>query len=124
MESIIGDQSKFREVVGKDNSKHPVLPKKISVQYYLKEYLKKFIDKDMFKSLIPSGSLPGKLYGLCKVHKENFPMRPVISMVGSAEYKLAKYLDGLIKPFIPGVHMVNSTAEFLDKLKTGELSTK
>ena len=44
-------------------------------------------------------------------------MRPVISMIGSAEYHLAKFLDNLIKPHIPDTYMVGSTPAFLDKLK-------
>ena len=40
----------------------------------------------------------GKLYGLCKVHKMGFPFRPVVSMIGTAEYTLAKYLDRIIIP--------------------------
>ena len=47
------------------------------------------------KKLIPTGSSPGKLYGLCKVHKDNYPLRPVISMLNTPEYKLAKYMDGI-----------------------------
>ena len=66
--------------------------------------------------MTPSGSQPGKLYGLCKVHKAGHPMRPVISMIGTAEYKLAKYLDGFIKPNISTTYSVNSTSAFMDVL--------
>ena len=38
-------------------------------------------------------------------------------MIGTAEYGLAKFLDGLIKPFIPDKCMVNSTEQFLDRIK-------
>ena len=44
-------------------------------------------------------------------------IRPVVSMIGTAEYKLAKYLDQIIKPHIPSKYMLSSTWEFLDKLK-------
>ena len=39
-------------------------------------------------------------------------------MIGSAEYDLAKYLDALIKPHIPDCFMVNSTKQFLDRVKS------
>ena len=44
-------------------------------------------------------------------------MRPVISMLGTAEYKLAKYLDSFIKPNINVTYSVDSTGAFMDKLK-------
>ena len=48
------------------------------------------------QSLIPTGSKLGKLYGLIKVHKINNPAQPVVSMIGTLEYKLAKFLDSVI----------------------------
>ena len=66
--------------------------------------------------LRPSGSAPGKLYGMCKVHKDGNPLRPVVSMLNTAEYKLAKYLDNIIKPHIPSRYMLNSTDMFINEL--------
>ena len=44
-----------------------------------------------FSNLVPSGSQPGKIHRLAKVHRESTPLRPVASMIGTAEYNLAKY---------------------------------
>ena len=73
--------------------------------------------KKIFDSIYPSGSQPGKLYGLCKSHKAGLPLRPVVSMINTAEYHLAKYLDSIIKPHIPSKFMLNSTSDFLHRLK-------
>ena len=54
---------------------------------------------------------------LCKVHKQGHPLRPVVSMVGTSAYGLAKYLDKVIKPFIPSTYMVSSTSSFIEKVK-------
>ena len=43
----------------------------------------------MYDNLKPVGSQPPRLYGLAKVHKNDVPMRPVLSMPGSAYYKIA-----------------------------------
>ena len=67
-------------------------------------------------ALVPSGSQPGKLYGMCKVHKKDFPLRPVVSMINTPEYELAKYLDNFIKPNIPKKYILGSTQEFLSKI--------
>ena len=64
-----------------------------------------------------SGSQPGKLYGIAKVHKTNVPLRPVVSMVGTPEYKLAKYLESLIKPHIPDTYLLRSTENFIERLR-------
>ena len=69
------------------------------------------------QSLIPTGSKPGKLYGLINVHKIYNPARPVVSMIGTPEYKLARFLDSVIKPSIPDKYMLSSTNYFIEKLK-------
>ena len=51
------------------------------------------------------------------MHKSDVPLRPVISMIGTPEYKLAKFLDDLMKPHIPDTYLLKSTQEFTDRLK-------
>ena len=38
-------------------------------------------------------------------------------MVGTPEYKLAKYLDNLIKPHIPDTYLLKSTDDFIERLE-------
>ena len=52
---------------------------------------------DQFKVFNPS--LP-YFYGLPKIHKDNVPLRPIISNIGSYSSKLAKWLTGLLTPFL------------------------
>ena len=51
------------------------------------------------------------------MHKNGNPIRPVVSMINSPEYKLTKFLDSLIKPYMPEAKIIQSTDEFLDKIK-------
>ena len=44
-------------------------------------------------------------------------------MVGSPEYKLAKFLDTIIKPYISDKHMRRSSYEFLEKLQEINLNS-
>ena len=46
-------------------------------------------EKNLKSKKSVGGQLP-RLYGLAKVHKENTPVRPVLSMAGSPCYKLAE----------------------------------
>ena len=60
-----------------------------------------------FSNLVPSGSQPGKIYGLAKVHKESTPLRPVVSMIGTDEYNLAKYPVKIINDAMTTTYMLN-----------------
>ena len=40
------------------------------------------------------------MYGLPKVHKKDVPLRPILSMVGSVQHKLAKWLAELLQPVL------------------------
>ena len=69
------------------------------------------------KVLVNSPSLP-YLYGLVKTHKENNPMRPIISSTGSITYNLSRYITKLLSPLlgtISGSHLVNSV-DLVEKL--------
>ena len=39
-------------------------------------------------------------YDFHKIHKPNVPFRPILSMVGSAQNRLAKWLVGILEPEI------------------------
>ena len=43
------------------------------------------------------GSQPLRLYGLSKVHKKDIPLRPVLSMLGSAYHKIGKKVSEWLK---------------------------
>ena len=93
---------------------NPIIQKEKSISYYIRKYFKKVTN---YQELIPSEFQPGKLYGIAKVYKTNVPLRPVVSMVGTPEYKLAKCLDSLIKSHIPDTYVLRSTENFIERLK-------
>ena len=64
-----------------------------TIKSFLKELLEnEFLSNEDYKFLLPVGSNPGLLYGLCKVHKgtENNtstpPFRPILSAIGTSTY--------------------------------------
>ena len=116
LDAIIGDKSKFKEVLCNSN-KHLLIAKEDSIAHYVRKYLKKHYNSRMIANLIPSGSSPGKLYGTVKVHKPNFPLRPVVSMVNTPEYALAKFLANMIQPYLPQTRKLQSTDHFIKELK-------
>ena len=64
----------------------PVLKATNSLIYYLNRYVKPHVSVDVLDSIISKASQPVKLYGTAKVHKNNCPLRPVVSMFGMAKY--------------------------------------
>ena len=64
------------------------------------------------------------MYGVIKTHKPNNPVRPIISSVGSATYKLSKYLVTLLNPLIgtiSGSHIKNNV-DLVDKLNNTHMN--
>ena len=93
LDTIVLDKEKFEEILVSENDDHPIISNENKTKSFLYRNIKSKIDEVDYNSIVPSGSQPGKLYGLCKVHKSGNPLRPVISMIGTAEYQLAKYVD-------------------------------
>ena len=59
-----------------------------------------------------------QFYGLPKVHKENVPLRPIVSLPGTPAYNLSKELWKRVKHLIKGsTYSINNAGQFLDKLK-------
>ena len=65
---------------------------------------KKAIDKETYSRLgvLVGGSRPPLFYGTVKVHKDNYPLRPIVSAVGSATYRLAIFVSGHLKQYVTG----------------------
>ena len=61
------------------------------------------------------GSRPGILYGLPKVHKLNFSLRPIISSIGTHCYKVAKFFVPLLHPFSTNPLTITDTLLLLKK---------
>jgi len=92
--------------------------------------IKSKLTEQEYRDLYPSGSRPGKFYGTAKIHKlkdnegiEQLPLRPIISNINTASYRLAKYLSKLLSPLSKSQYTVSSTKDFINKLKNHELPT-
>ena len=72
---------------------------------------------------MPIGSRPGILYGLPKVHKPNFPLRPIISAIGTHAYKLDKFLVPLLRPFSTNSYTISDTFMFVKELRELQINT-
>ena len=53
-----------------------------------------------FMAIKPNGSIRPRMYDLPKLHKQNIPLRPILSMIKSPKHKLAKLLNFLLEPVL------------------------
>ena len=100
MMSILGDTSKFLRLGPVDNFDHTT-----SIETKFQRRLVEFVKRGLLSSAIcdqirPTGSIQPRLYGLSKTHEDTVPLRPMLSMVGSSQYKLAKWLDRIWHPVL------------------------
>ena len=79
------------------------------------------IDEDLFNKVKPRGSQAPRLYGLAKVHKANIPVRPVLSMPGSAYHKVAQQVSEWLST-IPEAQINSSAKQVSDKIKSLKLA--
>ncbi|XP_050957575.1 uncharacterized protein LOC127158535, partial [Labeo rohita] len=75
------------------------------------------IDRKLYYRLYPGDTTPC-LYGLPKVHKDNYPLRPIVSSINSVTYNIAKYLATVLAPLVGNTpHHVNNSMDFVDKIR-------
>ena len=75
------------------------------------------LDPETLERIRPCGSRAGVMYGLPMVHKDNEPIRPIISAIGTYSYRLAKYLDEILKPLASNNNrMLHDTFDFVNKV--------
>jgi hypothetical protein len=76
------------------------------------------IPEQVTKKLIPHALAPPRLYGLPKIHKKYVPLRLIVHCIASPTYALAKYLAGLLSPFVgQSNHHIKNSETFVQKLQ-------
>ena len=78
------------------------------------------IDEHLYYCLKPIGSQPPRLYGQAKIHKTSIPLRPVLSMPGSAYHKIAQKVSEWLE-VVPEAQINSSSKKISDQLKTIQL---
>ena len=76
---------------------------------------KELIDEDMLKLLFRSNPRISNLYLLPKIHKENYPGRPIINSVGSLTETLSAFVDETLRKYSKlASSYVKDTTNFLE----------
>jgi hypothetical protein len=111
--AILGKDDKFKQLTENETRK-----RETRLQGYLRKLLNDgLITKGVYNRITPCGSRSGIMYGLPKIHKEGAPIRPIISSIGTYNYKLAKYLDEILKPLTTkNNYIIKDTFDFVNKV--------
>lgn len=113
MGRILNDKTKFREIKGE------VFDITVKLEDRLNRMLRSIKDKIgsvIFNNLYASGSVPGVMYGLPKVHKLGIPLRPIVSSIKTAGYNLAKFLQPLVIPLTTNEFTVSNSSSFVREI--------
>ncbi|XP_058819272.1 uncharacterized protein LOC131682082 [Topomyia yanbarensis] len=83
----------------------------------------KFIDLRTHRKMKASSCNPPRIYGLPKIHKENRPLRPVVSTIGSATYNVAQFLSGIIGNIVGKTdYHVKNSFEFAEQITETQIA--
>ena len=90
---ILNDDTKFVKFGPVETCDHTT-----SIEVKFRKQLRKWVKSgllspDVSDSIRPVGSIRPRLYGLPKIHKDGVLLRPILSMVGSAQQKVASWLS-------------------------------
>lgn len=113
MNDILSNNSTFKKL-----TTNPLNKLEKDINNYIRELQdSKQIDKKL-GSLLKSSykSLP-QIYGLIKLHKNDLPLRPVISSIDSPLENLCKYFTNILKPLVKYNLRAKNSYEVVEKLK-------
>ena len=100
MDNILVDETKF-ERIGPTSTCDNTTGIESRLQKRLLRLLKfKLLSEHTYQEILPTGSQRPRMYGLPKTHKPNVPLRPILSMTGSAHHQLSKWSASLLQPVL------------------------
>ena len=122
MENFLSDQSKFHKIDLKDDN---FLNFVTSQEKRIDKINRKLVDSNSMseetrRHLKPVGTRPGIMYGSCKVHRKCVdgcpPFRPILSVLQTPTYKLAKYLVSILEPLTNNKYAVKDSLNFATEI--------
>ena len=81
------------------------------------------INENTYRRLYPTGAGTPTYYGLPKVHKNEMPLRPIVSSVGSVTYETSKEPSRILKPLVgKSPYHVKNNKDFIHSLEDIQLN--
>ena len=119
MDNLVSDEKTYKKLKSDPSKK---LQRKLNEKLY-PLHQANILKRPLYSRLYCSVAQTPKLYGLPKIHKENTPLRPIVSFCSSPTYELSKYLANILKPLTEqsSRRLVNSE-DFVTKIRNVQLS--
>ena len=120
--------SKIQEQIGNtrilDEDPTPTFTRNIQIALSKLKKKGRFTDKE-YEEIYPTDALPPRMYGTLKAHKpqKNYPMRVVVSTIGTPNYGLSKYLVRISQNTLnKNPTRIKNTQSFVEEAKTWDIS--
>ena len=120
MHFILQDNSKF-ENLGPSSEFDNTAKIEAHIQRRLLQLKKEsLLLSKIYGRIRPTGSQRPRMYGLPNIHKQDVPLRPILSMTGSTQHQLPQWLTSVIDPVFSlySTHCISDSFTFADKVKT------
>lgn len=115
--TVIMDKSDYEEKMNSllNGGQYLKIPKDptTNIMNKIKSIIKKqtpYLSINTIKRLSPQYSKPPHIYGVPKIHKNEVPLRPIVSSINSPNYELSKFLLPILNPLFgyENSHIKNS----------------
>ena len=88
IEVILHDKEKFAKLGDVETQEKTAKLVRKLLKPFLKLVNSKVLATEIYDRIRPTGSQRTQIYGLPKIHKPNVPLRPILSMIGSAQHEV------------------------------------
>ncbi|XP_072039538.1 uncharacterized protein [Amphiura filiformis] len=113
--NLLSDEKTYEKLKGDPTSKYK--RKLLGTLQRLKKENK--IDNSQYKLLYPTAENTPRIYCTTKIHKEGYPVRPIVDYTGSIAYQTSKALAEILSPMVgKTAHHVTNSRELAEKLAT------
>ena len=77
------------------------------------------IDNDQYKLLYPTAKNTLRIYCTTKIHKQGYPIRPIVDYMGSIAYQTSKALAETLSPMVGKTkHHITNSKQLAEDLTT------
>ena len=123
----ISDRAKYEEIC------ESIFKYTLRIEDKINNFLRKLkkssiLSENVFRSLLSTGTAPGILYGLPKIHKPDFStkfqFRPIFAAYNCPSFKIAKYLVPILSLLTTNDFTLENSYSFGNALTVSNLSSK
>ena len=118
VKQMLSDQKTYK-ILKKDPTR--CTERKLNVEL-LKLKREEKISESLYLQLRSSDGVPPRFYGLPKIHKPGYPLRPIVSFIDSPTYNTSKHIAKILSPLVGNTdYTVRNSKEFCASLEQVKL---